>query len=129
MPYDWPANFVRAIDGDTIEVVLDRGFHDHSFKRLRLAGIDTPELRDKDTAVRAKAIEAKDFVTATLDSYREGFRLIVHTHKTRKGNERRTFGRYVADVELPPDPDAPPQQPSDLGKLLVWKGLAVPSKG
>ena len=33
----------RVIDGDTVEVVIDRGFHDTSKKTCRLHGVNTPE--------------------------------------------------------------------------------------
>lgn len=39
------AELVKVVDGDTIDVVLDRWHGDQSKKRLRLLGVDCPEMR------------------------------------------------------------------------------------
>jgi len=49
----------RVIDGDTIE--LDRG------ERIRLIGVDTPEMNDRRPAVRALAQEAAAFVRRSVE--------------------------------------------------------------
>jgi endonuclease YncB( thermonuclease family) len=115
--YRWRANFVRAIDGDTFDVVIDRGFGTYSKKRIRLAYVDTPELRAKSEEEREQAQAARSFVTASMAGALEGFKLRIRTLKTRKGEERRTFGRYVAEIKLP--------NGEDLATKLVDEGLGV----
>lgn len=44
---EWRALGVRAVDGDTIVVRLDRGFWDVSTMELRLLGIDAVELNSE----------------------------------------------------------------------------------
>lgn len=39
----WPARCIGVVDGDTLDVEIDRGFRDRSEKRIRLYGINTPE--------------------------------------------------------------------------------------
>jgi micrococcal nuclease len=51
---------VKYIDGDTIDVIIDLGFHIFVKKRIRLYGINTPEVRTRDKSVKAKGIAAKE---------------------------------------------------------------------
>ena len=39
----------RVVDGDTVDISIDLGFDLTKKERVRLAGIDTPETRTKDT--------------------------------------------------------------------------------
>ena len=88
------AQLIRVIDGDTIEVEFDFGFSLRKNEILRLADIDTEELRDKDPNKRILALAAKRFVQEKL----ENAEIVVETLKTKRGKERETFGRYVAVV-------------------------------
>lgn len=48
----------RVINGDTVEVLIDRGFHDYKRMDIRLLGVDAPELiipEQKESALIAKA--------------------------------------------------------------------------
>ncbi len=54
---------VRVIDGDTVDVDIDLGFSvDLKKKRLRLAGIDTPESRTRNKAEKVMGLAAKERV-------------------------------------------------------------------
>lgn len=85
----------RVIDGDTIDVTVSPAFKIKVDIRLRLFGIDTPELNDKDEAKRNKAILAKSHVRNSI----EGKDILVQTHKN--GDAVDSFGRYLADVYYP----------------------------
>jgi micrococcal nuclease len=128
--YQYSAEAVRVIDGDTIDVVLDFGFSLKQKMRLRLAGIDTPELRSKDEDERARAQEAKKYVMGKLfgpdgdPNDPKPVPLVVNTLKTRSGKERQTFGRYVAEVYFL-ESDSWVQ----LNERLVIRELAVRSSG
>ena len=74
------------IDGDTFWVVLDTGMRAFSRQKLRLRGIDCPEL---DTP---EGRAAKKFVESLL---RDAPELTVLTRKNDK------YDRYEADVFLP----------------------------
>jgi len=125
-PYQYAAEGVRVIDGDTVDVILDFGFSLKQKLRLRLAHINTHELNSKDEAERRKAIEARDYVHNVffLESGRGNRELIIKTLKTRAGKERQTFGRYVAEVYYQNDDG----EWVHLNQELVDKGLASPSK-
>ena len=46
--YTYKATLDRVIDGDTIDVNIDLGFDISVNKRVRFAGINTPESRTRD---------------------------------------------------------------------------------
>jgi endonuclease YncB( thermonuclease family) len=83
------AEFVRAVDGDTIEVMFDQGLKDYTKEHLRIQGIDTEELNDRDLDDRIRAQAAK----ARVEELLTGQSLWVVTFK-----DRRSFTRYKADV-------------------------------
>lgn len=53
---------LKVVDGDTIDVDIDLGFDISLTKRVRLAGIDTPESRTADKMEKALGIEAKEYL-------------------------------------------------------------------
>lgn len=90
----------RVIDGDTFDVTVrvDVGFKikvQHTI-RIRLADIDTPEVY----GVKKDSVEYKEGKVASerVKQLIEGKLVRMKTRKTRKGTERKTFGRYVADI-------------------------------
>ena len=46
--FEYQAQIIRVVDGDTIDVLIDLGFDMHVKERVRLAGVDTPESRTRD---------------------------------------------------------------------------------
>jgi endonuclease YncB( thermonuclease family) len=114
---------IRAVDGDTFYVILDLGFgimfgNERAPQRLRLADYNAPEKNAEDEEVRAKAMEAMKFVAQF-----EGQEVQVRTRKTRKGKERQTFGRYVADVAVSWELQPGKIRWVDLAELMMDKGL------
>jgi micrococcal nuclease len=58
----------RIIDGDTLDVAIDVGFHITINQRIRLGGIDAPETRTKDLQEKEKGLEAKEWLIKKLDT-------------------------------------------------------------
>lgn len=57
----YQCDLVRVIDGDTIIVDIDLGFSTClKNKKVRLAGIDTPESRTRNLAEKALGLKAKE---------------------------------------------------------------------
>jgi len=77
------ANTTRVVDGDTIDVLIDLGFDAYLKERLRLRGIDCPELSSEEGK------RAKRFVEQRLPPNRP---IVIQTFKTD------LHGRYVADI-------------------------------
>jgi micrococcal nuclease len=135
-PYQYAAEAVRVVDGDTIDVILDFGFSLKQKMRLRLSSINTPELNSKDEEERERAEHARSFVWNCLEASPEAVEvsrtlivrsreLVVKTIKTAAGKERQTFGRYVAEVYFKTNEG----EWKNLNQLLLDEGLAVVSKG
>ena len=52
--YTYKAKLDRVVDGDTIDAHINLGFDITIHKRIRLAGIDTPESRTRDLEEKKK---------------------------------------------------------------------------
>ena len=106
--YEYRARVVRVIDGDTLDVDIDLGLKAWLRDvRIRLAGIDTPELHGPDSE---KAKEARDF----LDHEVGGGNV---TLRTRKPDPADKYGRWLAEV-------IPAGQTRSVNERLVEAGLA-----
>lgn len=99
--YEYRARPVRAVDGDTIEVVADLGFGlalgtPSLPLTLRLIGIDTPELRSKDRKERAAAKRAHHFTGQWLLDSAELNGVEWPVRITTERDD--AFGRWLATV-------------------------------
>lgn len=109
----------HVVDGDTLVVNIDLGFNVWTKARLRLRGINTPELKSRDSTTQRHAQEAKKFVENQLGTVE---RIVVQTFQTD------VYGRYVADVYYRPgekDKEVIAVKGKFLNQELLDKGLAV----
>lgn len=83
--YIYKAMVTNVVDGDTIDVEIDLGFQISTVQRLRLMGIDTPEIRGPE---KKEGLKVKQYVKDLI----EGKEILIETHKVGK------FGRYVVDI-------------------------------
>ena len=117
--YCYRARLDRVVDGDTIDVDLDLGFGVWlKGQRLRLEGIDTPEVRGEE---REEGLRSKDFVIRALQEVSESGTpkprdLIVETFKDKRGK----YGRWIAIVWY----QTGPETYRNLNEELVAHGLA-----
>jgi len=113
---------LNVVDGDTVDLCVDIGFHISFVGRFRLLGINTSELHSKDALERALAVKAKDKVAELLkpSTTSTGWPLMVRTKK-----DTDSFGRWLADVSY----FMPDGQKIDLGPQLILEGLAKPYRG
>jgi len=86
--YTYRAVVSRVIDGDTVEVVIDLGFHITSTLRVRVLGIDAPELFSGDG--RDAGLKAKNDTIAWCDNV--DYEVIITTSKADG------FGRWLAEI-------------------------------
>ena len=88
------ATLVEVIDGDTIDVIVDLGWSMKFKERLRLSGVDTPEIRNK--------IENKagSFVKGKVEEFLAEDEELMITSKAydRTGKVRGKYGRTLAEV-------------------------------
>ena len=110
--YEYKASLDRVVDGDTIDVVVDIGFYTKIKERLRLAGIDAPEVygAKKNSKEYLKGVEAKEYVEKRLQENND--EMIIKTDKVGK------YRRWVALIFLE-------DSKKTLNQELVEQGLAV----
>lgn len=58
----------KVVDGDTVDVILDLGFSLFTKQRVRVLGINTPELKSKDPVEKDRAFAAKAFAEQWFSS-------------------------------------------------------------
>jgi len=110
--YEYRADIRRVVDGDTVDVDIDLGFNVWlRNERLRLYGIDTPEVKG---STKAEGLAAKN---ALIQKVR-GKQVTICTVKARKGTKDRKgkFGRYLATIWI---------NGENVNAWLVSNGFAV----
>jgi len=101
----------RVIDGDTIKVTAQIFPHIEAVLSVRLAGIDTPEVRTKKACEKVLGLAAKAFVEAKFPPDGNPWVLLKNV------KDDKFSGRVVADVML--------SKTVSLNQLLLDSGHAV----
>jgi micrococcal nuclease len=97
---------ISVYDGDTMTVRLDLGFGISSVQKVRLYGIDTPEIRG-DEKVRGEQV--RDW----LKDHIKGADLALQTIKDKRGKYGRLLGILYRNEDQ-----------KSVNALLIDKGLA-----
>jgi len=119
LPGPLPAQVVSVLDGDTLEVRVHIWLGQDLSTRVRLAGIDAPELEGKCDRERDLARRARAYLLARLDPVDAGAgAAMVRLREVRYG---KFAGRVLARVET--------WDGTDLGQGLLAAGLARPYDG
>jgi endonuclease YncB( thermonuclease family) len=116
-----PAQVVSVLDGDTLVVRVHIWLGQDINTRVRLAGIDAPELKGKCDRERDLARRARAYVLARLDPMKAGAASGVGAVRLREIRYGKYAGRVLARVET--------LDGTDLGQGLVAAGLARPYDG
>ena len=92
--YTYNCVIKRVVDGDTVDVDIDLGFgvwlHN---ERIRLSGIDAPEVRTRDLDEKARGIMSMAFVESKLP---QGSTVKIITKEFHRGK----YGRIIGDFEI-----------------------------
>ena len=107
--YQWPV--LGVVDGDTLNVHLPGLPMELQPVKVRLRGVDTPELRGKCAAEKTKAREARAFTQRLIDAALAAKRPIYFS----RIDWDKYGGRIDADVAV---------DGRSLGDMLVGAGLA-----
>lgn len=102
--YEYMGKVTNVVDGDTVDIDVDLGFHMRSLQRFRLIGINCPEVHG---ATRTEGLAASAYVRTTL----LGQLVRIRTEKSDD------FGRWLARVYL---------GQVDFNQSLIDGGFAVP---
>lgn len=106
--YEYRAKIIKVYDGDTVTGMADLGFNVKIKVKLRLLGINTPEVRGEQK--QQGLISKARVVELILDKD-----VIIKTQKDKTGK----YGRWLAEIFLP-DSD------KSINTLLLEEGLAEP---
>ena len=111
--YDWPLRTDHpAYDGDTLYITMPGLPPELSEMLVRVAGVDTPEIRGKCEAEKTLAIQARDFVIRSLNEARS-----VSFCNPKWGKYGK---RVIAEVVL---------DGKSLAAILIERGLGRPYSG
>jgi endonuclease YncB( thermonuclease family) len=94
--YPLRKNTYRVIDGDTVEVLLDRGWICWKRTSLRLAGVNAPECRTQRKLEKQAGLAVKALVTAWCAARVSGEKQLYATSDMRPKYAGRTVGRIWA---------------------------------
>lgn len=83
---------LNVVDGDTIDVDIDLGFDISLMKRVRMAGIDTPESRTTDKMEKALGLEAKEYLKKNI---KDATTIVI---KTELPDSSEKYGRILGWV-------------------------------
>jgi micrococcal nuclease len=84
--YRYKAKLDRVIDGDTMDFILDLGFHLHKKVRVRVHDYDAPEVRGAEKVI---GLYYKALAQEILE---DSVSIVVQTGKGR------SFDRWVGDI-------------------------------
>ena len=99
-PPSFRAQCLRVVDGDTVDLFVDLGFYQYKRMRIRLAGIDTPELNSKDPDQRELAQKAKQWMVDKLRPVMIADTVILTEWPLRvvTYKDPDSFGRWLGDL-------------------------------
>ena len=118
--YTYKIKLDRVIDGDTIDAHIDLGFDIHVKKRIRFAGINSPESRTRDLEEKARGLAAKDRLKAIL----EGTKTIqLCSHGVGK------YGRCLGELHIDVLDGKECLTLVNVNELLIKEGHAVEYDG
>ena len=111
-PFYYIAEVVKVYDGDTCTCVVDLGFKTSVRIKIRLVGIDTPEIRTKDDEEKVRGFASRDWLREKI----LGKKVLLHTP------EKGKFGRWLGTIwNIEEDK---PSFENSYNKKLVNEGLA-----
>jgi len=90
--YEYKATVKRVIDGDSIVLDIDLGFYiAMNETKIRLYGLDTPEMNSDDPLLRLQAVLATRYL---YDNLPVGSKVIIKTVL----DKREKYGRLLATI-------------------------------
>ena len=106
----------KVVDGDTIDADIDLGFDISLSKRIRLAGIDTPESRTTNVKEKAMGLESKEWLKKTLEGAKD---ILI---KTELPDSTEKYGRIIGHLFIN-------GQETSLNNQMIAEGYALPYDG
>lgn len=113
--YEYKAKLERVVDGDTLDLVIDLGFKMTTEQRIRLKGVDTPEIwrQKKDSDEYKAGMAAVQYVKKRLEQNHN--EMIIRT-----GKLTGVYGRYIGEVILADSKKSLNQELIDTGHAKAY---------
>jgi len=102
---------LRVIDGDTIDADIDLGFDISFSKRIRLAGVDTPESRTSDANEKKYGLESKEWLKHKVENAKN---ILI---KTELPDSTEKYGRIIGHLFIN-------DQDKSLNDQMIVEGYA-----
>lgn len=115
--FEYRCKLDRVVDGDTVDLVIDLGFHISIKERFRLAKIDAPESRTLNREEKKKGLASTAFLEGLLDT----ISMKVKTDKDTKGK----YGRWIGTIFVSESEDPKLLDWVDVNMMMVESGYAV----
>ena len=109
-------SITKVVDGDTIDANIDLGFDISLTKRIRLAGIDSPESRTTNLKEKALGLESKEWLKKTLEDAKD---ILI---KTEKPDSTEKYGRIIGHLFIN-------DQETSLNNQMIAEGYALEYEG
>ena len=106
----------KVVDGDTIDADIDLGFDISLSKRIRLAGIDTPESRTTNAKEKAMGLESKEWLKKALEGAKD---ILI---KTELPDSTEKYGRIIGHLFIN-------GQETSLNNQMIEEGYALAYDG
>ena len=116
-PYYYIAEVVSVYDGDTITCNVDLGFKTFKRVKIRLTGIDTPEIRTRDLEEKKRGYASRDWLSSQI----LGKNILLHTQ------EKGKFGRWLGTIWSLEEENISEQ--NSYNQKLITEGHANPYDG
>ena len=117
--YEYRAELIKVVDGDTVDVDIDLGFGVWlRNERVRIMGIDTPESRTSDKVEKLFGLAAKNRVKKMLEK-----NVVLKTFAAKDGEDMKgKFGRILGDFYIESEGKL-------LTEVMIEEGHAVAYHG
>jgi micrococcal nuclease len=107
---------LKVVDGDTVDADIDLGFDISLTKRVRLAGIDTPESRTTDKREKALGLESKDWLKNRLEFAKN---IVI---RTQLPDSTEKYGRILGKLYINNEETSLNEQMIDEGFAWEYQG-------
>jgi micrococcal nuclease len=107
---------LKVVDGDTIDADIDLGFSISLEKRIRLAGVDTPESRTADANEKKYGLQSKEWLKHKVENAKN---ILI---KTELPDSTEKYGRIIGHLFIN-------DQETSLNDQMVVEGYAWTYKG
>lgn len=110
--YEYSAEVLRVVDGDTVDMLIDCGFSTFRKERVRLHGINAPESRTRDKEEKKRGLAAKARLQELIKNTSQ--KIIIKTELDKKGKYGRVLGVLWDE-----------KKKKNFNKMLITEGHAV----